>query len=96
MHVLPKGFHRIRHYGFMANGSRADNLAKARVALNATQPATTPDDAKCADDANEPPLLSRPCPYCGGRMLIVESFARGRQPKYRPTTVPLIIRIDTS
>src|SRR5208337_4191043 len=51
MHVLPKGFHRIRHYGFLANGSRADNLVKARAALNALQPAASPDDAKCADAA---------------------------------------------
>lgn len=34
MHVLPKGFHRIRHYGLRANGSRADNVAKARALLN--------------------------------------------------------------
>ena len=95
MHVLPKGFHRIRHYGFLANGSRADNLAKARAALNAPRPAATPDDAKPAD-AGQPPLLSRPCPCCGGRMLIVETFERGRHPKYRPTTAPFLIRIDTS
>jgi hypothetical protein len=95
MHVLPKGFHRVRHYGFLANGSRADNLVKARAALNAPQPAASPDDAKCADAA-ETPLLSRPCPCCGGRMLIVETFARGRHPKYSPTTAPFIISIDTS
>jgi len=95
MHVLPKGFHRIRHYGFLANGSRADNLDKARAALNAPRAAATPDDAKCADAA-EPPLHSRPCPCCGGRMLIVETFARGCHPKYRPPPAPLLIRTDTS
>jgi hypothetical protein len=95
MHVLPKGFHRIRHYGFLANGSRADNLAKARAALNAPRPAASPDDAKPAD-AGQPRLLSWPCPCCGGRMLIVETFERGRHPKYRPTTAPFLIRIDTS
>jgi hypothetical protein len=94
-HVLPKGFHRVRHYGFLANGSRAENLAKARAALNAPRPAVSPDDAKRADAA-EPPLLSRPCACYGGRMLIIETFARGRRPKYRPTTAPLTIRIDTS
>ena len=95
MHVLPKGFHRVRHYGFLANGGRADNLAKTRAASNAPRPAASPDDAKCADAA-EPAVLSRPCPCCGGRMLIIETFARGRHPKYRPTTAPLITRIDTS
>ena len=95
MHVLPKGFHRIRHYGFLANGSRADNLTKARAALNAPRPAATPDHAKPAD-ADEPPTLPRPCPCCGGRMLIIESFARGCEPNYRPAVEPLVIRIDTS
>ena len=95
MHVLPKGFHRIRHYGFLANGSCADNLTKARAVLNAPRPAATPDPAKPAD-ADEPPLLSRPCPCCGGRMFIIETFARGCEPNYRPAAAPLVIRIDTS
>ena len=74
MHVLPKGFHRIRHSGLLANGSRADNLAKARALLNVPKPDAIPDDPKSADAA-EPPTLSRPCPSCGGRMLIIETFA---------------------
>jgi hypothetical protein len=60
MHVLPKGFHRIRHYGLLANGSRADNVAKARAMLNVPKPDAIPDDPKSAD-ATEPPALSRPC-----------------------------------
>ena len=95
MHVLPKGFHRIRHYGFLANGSRADNLTKARALLNVPKPDVISDDPKSADAA-EPPTLSRPCPCCGGRMLIIETFARGCQPNYRPAVEPLVIRIDTS
>jgi hypothetical protein len=95
MHVLPKGFHRIRHYGLLANCSRADNVAKARALLNVPKPGAIPDDTKSAD-AGEPPTLSRPCPCCGGRMLIIETFARGCEPRYRPATAPLVIQIDTS
>ncbi|MEA3072356.1 MAG: hypothetical protein QOD29_3802 [Alphaproteobacteria bacterium] len=95
MHVLPKGFHRIRHCRLLANGSRADNVAKARALLNVPKPDAIPDDPKSADAA-EPPTLSRPCPCCGGRMFIIETFARGCEPRYRPDTAPLVIRIDTS
>jgi len=95
MHVLPKGFHRIRHYGLLANSSRADNVAKARALLNVPRPDAIPGDPIPADAA-EPPMLSRPCPCCGGRMLIIETFARGCEPNYRPATAPLVIRIDTS
>jgi hypothetical protein len=59
IHVLPKGFHRIRNYGLLANGSRADNIAKARALLNVPKPDAIPDDPKSADAA-EPPTLSRP------------------------------------
>ena len=95
MHVLPRGFHRIRHYGLMANGSRADSIAKARALLNIPKPDAIPGDPKTAGEA-APPMLSRPCPCCGGRMLIIETFARGCAPTCRPATAPLVIRIDTS
>jgi len=95
MHVLPKGFHRIRHCGLLSNGSRADNVAKARALLNVPKPDAIPDDPKSAD-AVELPALSRPCPCCGGRLLIIETFARGCEPNYRPATAPLVIKIDTS
>ena len=95
MHVLPRGFHRIRHYGLMANGSRADNVAKARALLNVAKPDAIPGDPTTAGEA-EPPMLARPCPCCGGRMFIIETFARGCQPKHRSATAPLVIRIDTS
>ncbi len=95
MHVLPRGFHRIRHYGLLANGGRAENLAKARALLNLAKPDAIPGDPTTADPT-EPPMLARPCPCCGGRMLIIETFARGCQPRHRPTTASLVIRIDTS
>jgi len=84
MHVLPKGFHRIRHYGLFANGNRAENIAKAR-ALLAVIPAKV-KEAGPAETAepDEPRALPRPCPCCGGRMIVIEVFARGSQPRYRP------------
>ena len=92
---LPGGFHRIRHYGLFANGSRANNIAQARKLLNvpASQTQSTDTNAPKADD---PPALAQPCPCCGGRMLIIERFERGSTPRYRPSAPTPAIRIDTS
>jgi hypothetical protein len=92
LHVLPGGFHRIRHYGLFANGGRAENIARARQLLNVPAPWSEPSDADVTAD-NEPPTLAHPCPCCGGRMVIIETFERGCTPRHRPT-IP--IRIDTS
>ena len=70
MHTLPAGFHRIRYYGFAANGHRSDKLARCRRLLNVSSPAAEVDGTEPAD--NPSPL---PCPCCGGRMIIVEQFA---------------------
>ena len=92
MHVLPKGLHRIRHYGLFANGNRATNIARARELLAVPPPATEPEtDAPTEPD--QPRVLPTPCPCCGGRMIIIEVFERGCEPKHRPTPVT---RIDTS
>jgi hypothetical protein len=91
VHVLPKGFHRIRYYGLLAKASCADNIARARELL-AVPKAKPVDDA----DNNVPPTLSHPCPCCGGRMIIIETFTRGSTPRYRPTAPTIAIRIDTS
>jgi hypothetical protein len=93
IHVLPTGFHRIRHYGLLASGKRAENIARARELLNAPAPQTEVSDPDAAE-ADEPPTLPRPCPCCGGRMIIIETFRRGATPRYRPTAPT--IRIDTS
>ena len=85
MHVLPKGFHRIRHYGLFANGNRAANLARARELLHVAPPATASETAETAA-AGEPRV--EPCPCCGGRMLVIETFARGCEPKHRPQRAP--------
>jgi Putative transposase/Transposase zinc-binding domain len=93
-HVLPKGFHRIRHYGLLAS-NRAANIARARELLAVPLRVTMPEaDTPCEPD--QPRMLPRPCPCCGGRMIIIETFARGGEPKHRPTPVPAAIRIDTS
>jgi len=95
MHVLPKGFHRIRHYGLFANGNRTANIARARELLGAAPRVVEPEEEKAAA-LDEPRVLPCPCPRCGGRMIIIEVFARGCQPSYRPTPAPTPIRIDTS
>jgi hypothetical protein len=94
IHVLPKGFHRIRHYGLLATGNRAANIAQARKLLAVPASPKQPEPSKPEND--EPRVLPRPCPCCGGRMFIIETFARGCEPKHRPTPAPETIRIDTS
>ncbi len=93
IHVLPHGFHRIRHYGLFASAGRADNIARARELLNTPKPHSNPTDADITDES---PKLAHPCPCCGGRMIIIETFARGSPPRYRPAPPTLAIRIDTS
>jgi hypothetical protein len=92
IHVLPDGFHRIRHYGLFANGGRAENIARARQLLNVPAPRNEPSGADSTGDG-EPQTLTHSCPCCGGRMITIETFERGSTPRYRPT-VPN--RIDSS
>ena len=89
IHVLPKGLHRIRHYGFLANGSRADNIARIRLMLDG---AVTPEADERTDDDGQAQTPADACPCCGGRMIVIETFEPGATPHYRPTT-PII---DTS
>ena len=65
IHVLPDGFHRIRHYGLFANGGRAENIARARRLLNVPAPQQAASDADSTGDG-EPQALWHPCPCCGG------------------------------
>jgi hypothetical protein len=94
MHVLPKGVHRIRHYGLFANANRAANIARARELL--AMPTRVTESETVSSETDQPPMLPTPCPCCGGRMIIIETFARGCEPKHRPTPAPAAIRIDTS
>jgi len=79
LHVLPRGFHRIRHYGLLAGGSRTSSIARARELLNVAAP-------PCHDAADEQTDFRPSCPCCGGRMIIIEVFERWRQPRGPPDT----------
>jgi len=83
IHVLPHGFHRIRHYGLLANSRRADNLQRARELLNATPPQETIADTPDGEDETSVPLY--PCPHCGGTMVVIETFEPGHAPRAPPT-----------
>jgi hypothetical protein len=83
IHVLPKGFHRIRHYGFLSNGNRAANIRRARELLGAPPTDNTDVSAEATEEQQQD---VRPCPCCGGPMVVVEVFEPGCQPKYRPPT----------
>jgi Putative transposase/Transposase zinc-binding domain len=88
LHVLPDGFHRIRHYGLLASGTRTANIARIRSLL---APAPPPGEAAPQPAHNQPPAPA--CPCCGGRLVIVERFRPGMHPRTHPTAA---IRIDTS
>ena len=90
LHILPKGFHRIRHYGLFANTGRVANIARLRELLGSTPP---PEEAARSGEPAETVLP--PCPCCGGRMILIEVFERGSLPRYRRPSAA-VIRIDTS
>jgi hypothetical protein len=93
MHVLPKGFHRVRHYGLFAGTKRAANIARARELLNV--PAPTPPTPKPV----EPDAQRRhpsPCPWCRSPMIVIETFGRGATPRHKPSPRPQSPRFDTS
>ncbi|WP_193178765.1 transposase, partial [Oricola nitratireducens] len=77
LHVLPRGFHRIRHYGLLAASARRASLARARELLDVAVP---PND----DTPHEPDDFRPACPCCGGRMIVIEVFERWRQPRAPP------------
>jgi Putative transposase/Transposase zinc-binding domain len=83
LHVLPKGFHRIRHYGLFASAARQANIARVRQLLAALKPRTAPD-ATTEATATAPTDHRPPCPCCGGRMIVVETFERGGGPRDPP------------
>ena len=80
LHVLPNGFHRIRHYGLLANAGRRDNLARARELLHVVPDAKLqPVDATLAIVA--PSFV---CPHCGAAMMVIETFTRGHSIRAPP------------
>jgi hypothetical protein len=79
LHVLPKGFHRIRHYGVLASAGRKANVARARQLLAVP---TVVEPAEPVELTEPRP----PCPCCGGRMIIIETFQRWMQPRAPPAS----------
>jgi hypothetical protein len=87
LHLLPKGFHRIRHYGLLASAACKTNVARAKELIAVVEPFPGPAPAHDATDigadaSNHCP----PCPCCGGRMIIVETFERGSTPRGPPSS----------
>jgi len=79
----PKGFHRIRHYGLLPNATAPRNIAKGRALLNVVRLPATPQEQH-GITTDTPRVLPCPCPRCGGRMIVIEVFARGCEPRWRP------------
>jgi hypothetical protein len=92
IHVLPGGFHRIRHYGLLANAGRRHNLKRARQLLIDSN--DDEEDSENGDivgaELNDPPedsLATFICPDCGGPMVITECFERGQLPRAPPLRI---------
>jgi len=76
LHVLPAGFHRIRHYGLLANGSRTASLALARKLLREPACNSAQDDSSEDQAGTASPIFV--CPRCGHAMIILQTFTRGQ------------------
>jgi len=87
-HVLPKGFHRIRHYGLFASTNRTETMEAVRKLLDLAPSAA---EQTSGTDPGQPLAHS-----CGGRMVIIETFEASCQPRHQPATSVVVIRIDTS
>jgi hypothetical protein len=84
LHVLPKGFHRIRHYGLLASSGCKANIARARELIAPPIPEAAPPPAQDSADPDTATDHRPPCSCCGGRMIIVEVFGRGGAPRGPP------------
>jgi hypothetical protein len=94
IHVLPGGFHRIRHYGLLANSGRRDNLKRARELLleetdagDAIENGVIDSPASDINEIQEPLQPTYICPDCGSPMVIIECFERGQQPRAPPLRI---------
>src|ERR1700757_1938295 len=85
LHVLPKGFPRIRHYGLLASASCKANIARARQLMAALMAEVDPPAVDVTADPDATTDHRPPCPCCGGRMIIVEVFARAAAPRGPPS-----------
>ena len=84
LHVLPKGFHRIRHYGLLASAGCKANIARARELITAPMPEGEPSEPHGTVDPDAVADHRPPCPCCGGRMVIIETFGRDGAPRGPP------------
>jgi predicted RNA-binding Zn-ribbon protein involved in translation (DUF1610 family) len=82
LHVLPGGFHRIRHYGLLANAERREHLARARELLHVVPTATESQRLETAAANVQPTFV---CPHCGAAMIVIETFVRGEPIRAPPT-----------
>jgi len=92
IHVLPSGFHRIRHYGLLANSGRRDNLKRARELL--IDKTNNEEDRESAaivsaesNEIPEPLPATYLCPDCGSPMVIIECFGREQLPRAPPARI---------
>jgi hypothetical protein len=93
-HVVPTGFMRIRHFGFLANRFRAEKLNRCRQLIQDAQKPPAPSQASTPDTVVEMPAERHRCPHCGnGRMIIVERFERGSSPTM---TCAAPVRVDNT
>lgn len=79
LHVLPKSFHRIRHYGLLASATRKVNVPRARELLAIAMPSETQEPVSAPDQRP-------PCPCCGGRMIVIEIINGVAQPRGPPAS----------
>src|SRR6516225_8866020 len=86
LHVLPKGFHRIRHYGLLASAGCKANIARAKQLMAAAMAEGDPLGVHDTADPRAKTDHRPPCPCCGGRMIIVEVFAPGSAPRGPPSS----------
>jgi hypothetical protein len=87
LHVLPSGFHRIRHYGLLANAGRKNHITTARELLD-SPPTVSPVEPADAQDWNPPRQPTFLCRHCGAPMLIIETFARAQTIRGPPCSQP--------
>jgi len=88
LHVLPSGFHRIRHYGLIANARRKENLAQVRQLLMCREPFDATDSDQNKPDVEVINQCDETSPYlcrvCGAPMMVIETFESGQLPRAPP------------
>jgi hypothetical protein len=85
LHVLPSGFHRIRHYGLLANANRKHDIPAVRDLLHQPVPTPAAGSDSNVDHASPRPIFR--CRHCGAPMLVIETFARAQHIRGPPTSV---------